>query len=181
MIKDSPNTQIDSKEPSFEQVQGINKQWYDARLLRNKELVYFAIDIWSSSGATGDGTFRVIKLIGNNGDRETSYTQEIITGLGNTTAKITRAWNMYVQWDSFILPAGHILEVYGSFSTATQNVEVRFTGSSSRYVRWTSRNLTTTNDNFAVINSWTTDIVVDLRFATSASDRPIFWLFFKIY
>lgn len=181
MIKDSPNTQIDSKEPSFEQVQGINKQWYDARLLRNKELVYFAFDVWSSSGATWDATFRVLKLIGNNWDRETQYNEEIITGRGNTTAKITRSGNMFVQWDSFILPSGHVLEAFASIYTATQNIEVRFTGSSSRYVRWTSRNLTTTNDNFAVINSGTTDIVVDLRFATSASDRPIFWLFFKIY
>lgn len=181
MIKDSPNTQIDSKEPSFEQVQGINKQWYDARLLRNKELVYFAFDVWSSSGATWDGTFRVLKLIGNNGDRETSYTQEIITSLGNTTAKITRSGNMYVQWDSFILPAGHILEVFGSFNSWTQFAEVRLTGSSFRYVRGSNRTLQSSNDNFAVINSWTTDIVVDLRFATSASDRPIFWLFFKIY
>ncbi|HNG96758.1 MAG TPA: hypothetical protein PLW93_00635 [Candidatus Absconditabacterales bacterium] len=181
MIKDSPNTQIDSKDPSFEQVQGINKQGYDARLLRNKELVYFAFDVWSSSGATGDGTFRVLKLIGNNGDRETSYTQEIITSLGNTTAKITRSGNMFVQGDSFILPSGHVLEAFASIYTATQNVEIRLTGSSFRYVRGTSRNLTTTNDNFAVINSGATDIIVDLRFATSASDRPIFGLFFKIY
>lgn len=181
MIKDLPNTQIDSKEPSFEQVQGINKQWYDARLLRNKELVYFAFDVWSSSGATWDATFRVLKLIGNNWDRETSYTQEIITGLGNTTAKITRYGNMYVQRDSFILPAWHILEVFGSFNTATQSVEVRLTGSSYRYVRWSSRTLNSANDNVAVINSLTDDIVVDLRFYTSASDRPIFWLFFKIY
>lgn len=181
MIKDSPNTQIDSKEPSFEQVQGINKQWYDARLLRNKELVYFAFDVWSSSGATWDATFRVLKLIGNNGDRETSYTQEIVTWVGNTTAKITRSGNMYVQWDSFILPSWHVLEAFGSFNSWTQVAEVRFTGSSYRYVRWSSRTLNSANDNVAVINSWTTDIVVDLRFYTSASDRPIFWLFFKIY
>ncbi len=181
MIKDSPNTQIDSKEPSFEQVQGINKQWYDARLLRNKELVYFAFDVWSSSGATWDGTFRVLKLIGNNWDRETQYTQEIITGLGNTTAKITRSGNMYVQGDSFILPAGHILEVFWRFHTATQSVKIMLTWSSYRYVRWSNITLNSANDNVAVINSLTNDIVVDLQFYTSASDRPIFWLFFKIY
>lgn len=181
MIKDSPNTQIDSKEPSFEQVQGINKQWYDARLLRNKELVYFAFDVWSSSGATWDWTARVVKLIWNNWDRETQYTQEIITGLGNTTAKITRSGNMFVQWDSFILPSGHILEAFGSFNSTTQFAEIRLTGSSFRYIRWSNRTLQTSNDNVAVINSWNTDIIVDIRFSTSASDRPIFWLFFKIY
>lgn len=181
MIKDSPNTQIDQKDPYFQKVQGINEQGMDARLLRNKELVYFAFDVWSSSGATWDATFRVVKLIGNNGDRETQYTQEIITGRGNTTAKITRSGNMFVQWDSFILPAGHVLEVFWRFNTATQSVKIMLTWSSYRYVRWSSITLNSANDNVAVINSLTNDIVVDLQFYTSASDRPIFWLFFKIY
>lgn len=42
---------------------------------------YFAMDIWASSGSTGDGTFRDINLIGFNGDKEKIYTQEIITAL----------------------------------------------------------------------------------------------------
>ena len=181
MIKEYKSTSLEQKEPFFEKVPWINEQSNDYRLLRNNDFKYFYYDVFSSSWSAWDATFRVVKLIWKHWDKEESYTQEIITSLWNTTAKITRWWTMFVQGDSFVLPSGKVLEVFARFSTSTQNLEVRRTGSSFRYVRGSNLTLTSTNDNVAIVNSGTADIVIDLRFATSASGIPIFWVFFKIF
>lgn len=181
MIKEYKPTSLETKDPFFEKVPWINEQSIDYRLLRNNDFKYFYFDVWSSTWSAWDATFRVVKLIGKHGDREEQYSQEIITSLGSTTAKITRWGTMFVQGDSFILPAWKVLEVFAYFSTSTQNLEIRLTGSSYRRIRWSNNTLTSTNDNVAVVNSWQTDIVVDLRFATSAAERPVFWSFFKIF
>jgi hypothetical protein len=62
------------------------------------------MDIWSSAGATGDGTYRDINLIGANGDMEASYSQEIVVSRGSTTAKITKRYNCSVSGNNITIP-----------------------------------------------------------------------------
>ena len=144
-------------------------------------LQVFAYDVASVSWSAWDATARVVNIIGSNTDRGTSYSQEIITSLGSTTANITRSGNIQISNNSFILPSGGVLEVIWRFTTATQNLEIRLTWSSSRFLQGSSSTMTSTNDKIAFINSWTTNIVVDMRFSTSAAERPNFGVFFKIY
>lgn len=180
---------IDVKDPQ-ESFQSKQSQLdpIDYKLLVNKEwnwnsswVSYFAYDVWSSSGATGDTSFRKVNIIWTNNDRETTYTQEILVWRWNTTAKITRNWNITITNNSITLKSWQIIEIFASFNGAWQNLNIVPTWSSYRYVRWTNRNLTPSNDNVAFINSGTVDSTITLTFATSASERPIFWILIKIY
>lgn len=181
-MKEYPNTQAPEFKPSFEPIAGLNKWPYDYELLKNKpKNQYFAMDVWSSSGATGDGTTRDLNLIGLNGDREVTYSQEIIVGLGSTTAKITKQSSIEPpNSNTFVVLPGQIVEVSASFNSSTQNLYVSNTGS-KRYLKGTTLTLNSTNPDVTFINSWTTEMTIKFQFATSASDRPIFWFFFKIY
>lgn len=142
---------------------------------------YFAMDIFSSSGSTGDGTYRDINLIGFNGDKWKSYTQEIITGLGNTTAAITKTYTIDTPVNNIIkLPAWKVFRISAHFTNATQNLRVSITGS-KRYLRSWNTDLTSTNPELAFINSGTTTSNITLKFSTSAADRPIFWFLIEIF
>lgn len=146
------------------------------------QVQYFAMDVWSSAWATWDGTFRVLKLIWFNWDREKQYSQEIITALGSTTAKITKSYNIDTpKSDTISVPSWKVFEIYASFNSATQNLQVVNTTGSKRYLFWSNTTLTTTNQNISMINSGTDNLNIQLKFATSASDRPIFWFLIKIY
>lgn len=143
---------------------------------------YFAMDIWSSSGSTGDGTFRDINLIWFNWDKEKTYTQEIITALWNTTAKITKSYTVDTPINNIIkLPAWKVFSITSYFNSSTQTVRLNVTGS-KRYLRAgsTPLDINSTNPELVFINSWTTTSEVKLTFATSASDRPIFGFLIEI-
>ena len=166
--------------PSFEKVPSYNDPSIDYNRLKNKPTSnwsqYFAMDIWSSSGATGDGTFRDVNLIGANWDRETTYSQEIIVGRGSTTAKITRSENITPVSNTFTLKPWQLFSITSYFNSATQTVRINRTGSSVRYIRAgaTPLDINSANQELIFINSGTTDSSIKLTFATSATDRPIF-------
>lgn len=143
---------------------------------------YFAMDIFSSSGSTGDGTFRNINLIGFNWDKGKSYTQEIISTLGSTTAAITKTYTVDTPVNNvFKLPAWKIFKISAYFNSATQNLRIADTGT-RRYIRaWaTPLDLTSANPELVFINNWTKTSSITLKFATSAADRPIFWFLIEI-
>lgn len=181
MIKEYKPTSLESKEPFFEKVPWINEQSIDARLLRNKWEGYFAFDFQGTSWANGDVTSRVVSLIGWNGDMRVSYTYSLLAGLWSITGLLSRTGTLFVQGDSFILPAWKVLEWFGYFTSTGQQVEVRLTGSQYRYIRWSTNILTNTNNNFSILNTGWADIVVDFRFATSSANIPNFGFLVKIF
>lgn len=169
------------------QVPGLNAPPNDYELLFNKPTSstwsqFFAMDIWSSAGATGDGTFRDLNLIGANGDRETTYSQEIIVGRGSTTAKITRRESVTPVSNIFTLTSWQIFSITSYFNSSTQTVRISRTGSSIRYIRAgaTPLDINSANQELIFMNSWTTDVSIKLTYATSASDRPIFGFLIEI-
>lgn len=168
--------------------QGINNapiEDVQMKLWNNRNISwvqFFAMDIWSSAGATWDATFRVLNLIGFQWDREKSYSQEIITALWSTTAKITKRFTIDTPVNNIIsVPSGKVLEVVARFSSATQNLKINNTTWSYRFLEWSTNILTSSNPRVIIMNSWDDNLRINLQFATSASDRPIFWVFLKIY
>ena len=144
---------------------------------------YFAMDIFASSGSTWDGTFRDINLIGFNWDKWKSYTQEIIVALGSTTAAITKSYTINTLINNVIkLPAWKVFKISAYFNSSTQNLRIADTGS-RRYIRagTTPLDLTSANPELIFINNWTTTSSITLKFATSASDRPIFGFLMEIF
>lgn len=181
MIKDYKPTSLESKEAYFEKVPWINEQSIDDRLLKNKWEWYFTFDFQGTSGASGDATSRVVSLIGANGNMRVSYTASLLAWLWSITGLLSRTGTLFVQGDSFILPAWKVLEGFWYFSATWQQVEVRLTGSQYRYLRWSTNILTNTNNNFSVLNTGWADIVVDFRFATSSANIPNFGVLIKIF
>lgn len=142
---------------------------------------YFAMDIWSSAWSAWDLTFRDIKLIWFNWDKEKSYTQEIITALWNTTAKITKSYTIDAPVSNIIkVPVWKVFKISAYFNTSTQTLRVSTTWS-KRYLKWWNTDLTSTNTDLYFVNSWNSVINVTLKFATTASERPIFWFLIEIF
>lgn len=142
---------------------------------------YFCIDVFSSSGSAWTWTFTDINLIGQNGDRAKSYTQEIIVWAGNTTAQITKSYTIDTPIsNNLIVPPWKIAEIYWRPSSSTQTLRIDVTGT-YRFIKWSTLDLTNTTDNVTIINSWTSNLKLKLKFATSASERPIFWFLLKIF
>ena len=182
----NPHDILPEYNPSFEKVPSFNEQSIDYNRLKNKPTStgssFFCMDIWSSSGATGDWTFRDVNLIWVNWDRETSYSQEIIVALGSTTAKITRSSNIEPAWNIFTLKPWQVFSITSYFNSATQTVRMSISGGSTRYIRAgaTPLDINSANQELVFINSGTSNASVKLTFATSASDRPIFWFLVQI-
>lgn len=174
---------IPNPEESFQSKQS-QKDPIDYNLLVNKPSIwkYFCMDIWSSAGATWDGTFRDINLIGSNWDRQTSYSQEIIVSRWSTTAQITRSENITPTSNIFTLKPWQVFSITSYFNSSTQTVRISRTGWSVRYIRAgaTPLDLNSANQELIFINSGTSNSSVKLTFATSASDRPIFGFLVQI-
>lgn len=186
MSKDNPERIITPEFiPVFEKIPGLNSDRQDYNLLKNKRTgwsSFFAMDIWSNAGATGDGTFRDVNLIGANWDRETTYSQEIIVGLWSTTAKITRNESISPISNVFTLTPGQIFSITSYFNSSTQTVRISRTGSSVRYIRagTTPLDINSTNPELIFMNSGTSNASIKLTYATTASDRPIFGFLINI-
>jgi hypothetical protein len=176
---------IDISDP-IESFQSIHSQTdpIDYTLLVNKPTwngIYFTMDIWSSAWSTGDGTYRDVNLIGANWDMETSYSQEIVVGRWSTTAKITKKYNCIVSGNNITIPWGSTVLVACSFTNATQFWRIVKTWWSLRWIKWSSLDISNTNNDIAFINSSTSESTIKIQFGTSASDRPIFWLSIQIF
>jgi len=152
--------------------------WSNRRI---SNMQYFAIDLNCSSGATGDWTFRDVNLIGFNGDLAQSYTTEILPTRWNTVATVTKSHTIDLPVENIILvPAWKIMEVCTSIASATITVKASITWT-YRFVEWTTLSLTSTTPRVSVINSSSDYLRVKIQFATSASERPSFWIVIKIY
>ena len=148
---------------------------------RISNMQYFAMDIFCSSWATGDVTFRDVNLIGFNWDLAKSYTTEILPTRWNSTATLTKSYTIDTPIENVILvPTWKIMEVCTSIASATITVKASITWT-FRYLEGTTANLTSTTPRVSVINSSNDYLRVKIQFATSASERPSFWIVIKIY
>lgn len=173
----NPHNNTKWEQPKWDKIPWLNEDRQDFKLLKNKPasgFTFFAMDIWSSAGATGDWTYREVNLIGANWDMETSYSQEIVVGRWSTTAKITKRYTAIVSGNLITIPAGWVVNVVANFTNATQFIRLTQTWWSLRWMRWSSLDMNNTNNDITFINSSTSDSTLLIKFWTSASDRPIF-------
>lgn len=143
----------------------------------------FAVfDFWSSAGATGDSTFREMTLSGTNWDKQVTYNQELILGRGSTTYKLTKVYNgVTIVGNVITIPAWKICRIQTNFSAATEYARISTTWWSIRYLRGNSSlDLTSTNPEATFINASANDMTFKILYATSSTNRPIFWIFIEI-
>jgi hypothetical protein len=62
-----------------------------------------------------------------------------------------------------------------SFTNATQFGRIVKTGWSLRWIKWSSLDISNTNNDIAFINSSTSDSTIKIQFGTTASDILIFY------
>ena len=168
--------------PIFEKIGWLNETPIDYKLLKNKDQQwYYALSINCTAGATADWTYRTID-VWVNWDIETSYNQTILTGLGSTTATVTKTYTFSHTNNVFSLLPWKVMEITAKFPTSTWLLRVDYTGS-LRMLKAESWlfDMSQTNTHIVFINSNTTAKDITMKFATSAADRPSFWIFIKIY
>lgn len=141
---------------------------------------YYALDIWSSAWAAWDAVYRRINLIGNNWDKEKTYSEEIIQTLGSTTAKITKTYTIDTPVNGVIkVPPWAIFRINSRFSTATQTLRMTITWS-YRFLYGSSNDLYSWNPTVTLINSSNISLEIYFRFQTSVAERPVFWFLVEI-
>jgi hypothetical protein len=145
------------------------------------QMQYYALDVWWTWGAAWDTTYRIINLIGLNGDRDRTYSEEIIQGLGSTTARITKTYTIDTPVNGTIkVPPWAIFRINSRFSTSTQTLRMTITGS-YRFLLWSANDLTSSNPSATLINASNTSLSIYFRFQTTAAERPVFWFFVEIF
>ena len=142
---------------------------------------YFAMTINCTAGATADLSYRAVNLLWLNWKQEQSYSQEILVWLGDITATFTKTYNIDTPVNSiFKLPAWKVMEVTVRLPTATWLIKMDYTWS-IKFLLWSTADMSQTNTHIVMINTTTTTKDITLKFATSASDRPTFGIFIRIY
>ena len=142
---------------------------------------YFAMTINCTAWATADWTYRVVNLLWLNWVQEKSYAQEILVWLGSTTATFTKTYTVDTPVNSiFKLPPWKVMEVTARLPTSTGLLRMDYTGS-LKFLLWSTTDMSSTNTNIVFINSNATTKDITLKYATSASDRPTFGIFIRIY
>ena len=164
------------------QIPWINNYGVDYQRLINKPSsswdLFLAYDVWSTGWATGDGTFRDVNIIGSDWDMQVSYSQEILVGRGSTTANITRRWTAEIIWNDIQIPAWWIVNI--QIAPWTDQVRIVKTWWNLRYIKWSSLDMTSTNNEITFINSSTSTSSIKLQFATATTNRPIFGILITI-
>lgn len=145
------------------------------------KMQYYALDIWWTGWAAWDATYRIINLIGLNGDRDKTYSEEIIQWLWSTTARITKTYTIDTPVNGVIkVPPWAIFRINARFSTATQTLRMTISGS-YRFLNGNSNDLTDANPTATLINASNTSLTIYFRFQTTAAERPVFWFFVEIF
>lgn len=181
--KYTSSNEVKWDEPSFDQVNWLNVEALDYKLLKNKPnswIKTFSLDVNCSAWATADWTYREVS-VWSDWDIAVSYSQTILTWLGSTTAIVTKQIDMveYV-WNVFQLPPWKTMEVTARLPTSTWLIRLDYTWN-IRFLLWSTTDISSTNTHIIFINSNTTTKDFTLKYATSASDRPTFGIFIRIY
>lgn len=142
---------------------------------------YFALDIFGSSG-TWDITYRdiVYQYMWENKKGAKSMVAPILSWLGDITYSASLNYSTDYFWSYVVLvPPTGILEINSIFYASTESVRIWTTGS-MRYLKWSSKDMSNTNNHIILINNWTTHNRITIQYATTASDVPRFWIFMKV-
>lgn len=142
---------------------------------------YFALDIFGSSG-TWDITYRdiVYQYMWENKKGAKSMVAPILSWLGDITYSASLNYSTDYFWSYVILvPPTWVLEIHATFVTSTQILRIWRTWS-TRYLKWSSLDMDNTNNHIILMNTGTTHNKITLKYATSASDIPRFWIFMKV-
>ena len=142
---------------------------------------FFALDMFWSSW-TGDATYRDVlsQYMGENKKAGKSMVAPILSWLGNITYSATLNYSTDYFWSYVVLvPPTGILEINSIFYASTESIRIWTTGS-MRYLKWSSKDMSNTNNHIILINNWTTHNKITIQYATSASDVPRFWIFMKV-
>ena len=182
-VKSYWQTQIADFVPVFIEVPWVNAVPIDYNFLKNKPSSsawssYCAIDIWASGWATADGTYREVNLPSANTLSTATSVITLIVWLGTMTTAYKRTGLLAPVWNVFTVPSGSICMINTSIESATWGVRINFITGQLRYLRWNSINLSQTNQELSFLA--VTEVTFDIRFATGASDRPIFWFMVEI-
>lgn len=188
--------------PEWDKKQGYNeppiqdvqiKTWDNRKIAH---IQYFALYIQGTSWASWDATYRDIVFTGLNGDNEKTHTELFYNGLwswNELTAKFTKSYTIDTFYESNVsgagtntgwiikIPMGAIVEIQSIFSTATQNLKLNVIAWSYKFLFGTTNIFTSSNTTSTIISSGTEALQIRMQFATSASERPNFWIFIKIY
>lgn len=158
---------------------------------------YFALRINQTVWPTGTGTPTALIFTGKNGDIGKIYTNTLFwkwLGAGNeVTVNITKKYTMDTYYENnalgvwsqvdwvFRIKAGQIAEISTWFNTATMTLNLTNIAWNYIIISGTSISFDNTNQKAIVMNSWTTDLVFRMLFSTTASDRPTFSIFVRVF
>lgn len=154
------------------------KIWNNRDIYRSQ---FFALDIFWSSW-TGDGTYRdiVYQYMWENKKWGKAMVAPILSWLGNITYSATLNYSTdYFGSYVILVPPTGILEINARFVNSTENIRISYTWS-MRYLKWTTTDMTNTNNHIILINTGTIHNKITIKYATSASDVPRFWVFMKV-
>lgn len=142
---------------------------------------YFAFDCFATAGAW-DATFRDVlpAYMGDNKRGGVAKVAPLISGLWNIT--YTASLNYSTDYfGSYVLtvPPAWILDVYCRVEDATETVRILISGT-YRFLKWNAADMDNSNNHITIINSGTSYLTVWLRYRTTASDIPRFWVLMKV-
>ena len=182
--ENSPYDIIDTVDPVFEKIAGLNAPPIDARLLINNissSSQFLNLYYRTTAGTAGDATYRVVNMLGNYWNIASSQTASVLVGLGTQTVEVTKQGNIPLSGNSITLNPWKTISIKASFQTATQLLQVTTTGGVSQFLYKNTLFLDkNTQDTVTFMSTATTDITVWFSYATTASDLPRFGLSIEI-
>lgn len=171
------------KAPDFTMVESIpwiTKVWVDYERLVNKPTItssFFCADIWALSWATWDATYRDVNIPSSDGLSINNTNITLIVWLWLMTATLSRSSTISPSGNIFTIPAWKICKINVSPNSSTSRIKINYTWG-IRFIRWTTSVLSQSDPEFWFLA--TTEVTFTIQFATTASDRPIFWVLIEV-
>ncbi len=157
----------------------IDWTWYSSA---SWSLNFMALDIFSTSWANADGTYRDVIYPWIEGDRGASYNKTILTGLGATVCQYTQRSVLdtgVFDGIDFTISSWKICVISTNITSASAILRLSITWF-IRYLASNSNDLTSTVNRVSFINSWTTDVKFRIKFASSPWSLPSFGILIEI-
>jgi len=144
---------------------------------------YFAFDCFATVWAW-DAVYRDVlpQYMGDNKRWWIARVAPLISGLGDITYTASLNYTSDFLWWNRVMsvPPAWILDVYCRVEDATETVRINITSWSFRFLIWNSADMSNTNNHIAFINNSTSNLLVGIKYQTTASDIPRFWVFMKL-
>lgn len=143
---------------------------------------YFAFDCFTSSG-TGDSVFREVlpQYMWDNKRWWVSKTAALISWLSAITYTASLNYSTDFFWWTTVIkvPPAAVLDIYCRVQNSTETVRINITWT-YRFLCWNAADMDNTNNHITLINSSTSHLIVWLKYRTTASDTPRFWVLMRL-